>query len=163
MKAFLVFLVCVVAVSCKPATSDDDVIGSVVGVVKSCADEDPWMCIKVCYNCVVLWCPWSLDYNLFYFLSVTFILVLIIFDLIKITPIIIATYLGRVAILIGNVLWGILCYFPFRNYKKSRKFHLFNTTPIIWINAFCGLNCDCTNKLFNCNYKLQFMFFLIIS
>lgn len=48
MKIFLVFLVCVAAVSCKPATSDDDVIGSVVGVVKSCAEEDTWMCLKVC-------------------------------------------------------------------------------------------------------------------
>ncbi|KAF9413349.1 hypothetical protein HW555_008390 [Spodoptera exigua] len=46
MKTFLVFLVCVVAVYCKPATSEDDVLSNVVGVVKSCAEEDVWMCIK---------------------------------------------------------------------------------------------------------------------
>ncbi|CAH0697229.1 unnamed protein product [Spodoptera exigua] len=38
--------VCVVAVYCKPATSEDDVLSNVVGVVKSCAEEDVWMCIK---------------------------------------------------------------------------------------------------------------------
>ncbi|CAB3257627.1 unnamed protein product [Arctia plantaginis] len=46
MKTFIALIVCVAAVTCKPTNSDDDVIGSVVGVVKSCAEEDVWMCLK---------------------------------------------------------------------------------------------------------------------
>lgn len=52
MKAFAVFLVSVAVVSCKPAGGDDDVIGSVIGVVKGCAEEDVSLCLKVCCDCV---------------------------------------------------------------------------------------------------------------
>ncbi|XP_063369157.1 uncharacterized protein LOC134657512 [Cydia amplana] len=45
MKAFLLFLVSVAVVSAKP-TGEDDVIGSVIGVVRSCAEEDVSLCLK---------------------------------------------------------------------------------------------------------------------
>ncbi|XP_063629648.1 uncharacterized protein LOC134801051 [Cydia splendana] len=45
MKAFLLILVSVAVVSAKP-TGEDDVIGSVIGVVKSCAEEDVALCLK---------------------------------------------------------------------------------------------------------------------
>lgn len=47
MKAFLLILVSVAVVSAKP-TGEDDVIGSVIGVVRSCAEEDVSLCLKVC-------------------------------------------------------------------------------------------------------------------
>ncbi|XP_063389516.1 uncharacterized protein LOC134675231 [Cydia fagiglandana] len=45
MKAFLLLLVSVAVVSSKP-TGEDDVIGSVIGVVRSCAEEDVSLCLK---------------------------------------------------------------------------------------------------------------------
>ncbi|XP_048001476.1 uncharacterized protein LOC125238243 [Leguminivora glycinivorella] len=45
MKAFLLILVSVAVVSAKP-TGEDDVIGSVIGVVRSCAEEDVSLCLK---------------------------------------------------------------------------------------------------------------------
>ncbi|KAI8423214.1 hypothetical protein MSG28_014252 [Choristoneura fumiferana] len=45
MKAFLLILVSVAVVSAKP-TGDDDVFGSVIGVVRSCAEEDVSLCLK---------------------------------------------------------------------------------------------------------------------
>ncbi|CAG4964236.1 unnamed protein product [Parnassius apollo] len=46
MKVILLVLVCVGVVTSKPAGGEDDVIGSVVGVVKSCAEEDVSLCLK---------------------------------------------------------------------------------------------------------------------
>ncbi|CAK1541114.1 unnamed protein product [Leptosia nina] len=42
---FLLILVCVTVVAAKP-TTEDDVMGSVVGVVKSCGDKDVSLCLK---------------------------------------------------------------------------------------------------------------------
>lgn len=46
MKA-VVLLVCVALVASKP-TGDEDVLGSVVAVVRSCSENDVALCLKVC-------------------------------------------------------------------------------------------------------------------
>lgn len=46
MKA-VVLLVCVAFVASKP-TGDEDVLGSVVAVVRSCSEKDVALCLKVC-------------------------------------------------------------------------------------------------------------------
>ncbi|CAG9135578.1 hypothetical protein JYU34_019203 [Plutella xylostella] len=46
MKSFVILLVCVAVASCKPAGGEDDVLGSVVGVVKSCGEKDVSLCLK---------------------------------------------------------------------------------------------------------------------
>lgn len=48
MKAIYLVLVCVGVVASKPAGGEDDVVGSVIGVVKNCAEEDVSLCLKVC-------------------------------------------------------------------------------------------------------------------
>lgn len=52
MKAFLLILVSVAVASCKPAGSEDDVVGSVIGAVRSCSEEDVALCLKVCEQCL---------------------------------------------------------------------------------------------------------------
>lgn len=52
MKAILLALVCLGVTAAKP-TGDEDVVGSVIGVVKNCAEEDVSLCLKVC-DCEVL-------------------------------------------------------------------------------------------------------------
>lgn len=46
MKVFIV-LICAAVVAAKP-TGDDDVMNSVMGVMKSCSEEDVTLCLKVC-------------------------------------------------------------------------------------------------------------------
>ncbi|CAG9794890.1 unnamed protein product [Diatraea saccharalis] len=46
MKSFLLLLASVAIATCKPAGSDDDVVGSVIGVVKGCSEEDISLCLK---------------------------------------------------------------------------------------------------------------------
>ncbi|KPJ03637.1 PREDICTED: uncharacterized protein LOC106116250 [Papilio xuthus] len=45
MKAILLALVCLGVTAAKP-TGDEDVVGSVIGVVKNCAEEDVSLCLK---------------------------------------------------------------------------------------------------------------------
>ncbi|CAH0401550.1 unnamed protein product [Chilo suppressalis] len=46
MKSFLLILVSVGVATCKPAGGEDDVVGSVIGVVKGCGEEDISLCLK---------------------------------------------------------------------------------------------------------------------
>ncbi|KAL4708607.1 hypothetical protein ACJJTC_014215 [Scirpophaga incertulas] len=46
MKTFLVILATVAVATCKPTSGDDDVVGTVLGVVKSCSEEDMSLCLK---------------------------------------------------------------------------------------------------------------------
>ncbi|KAG6439507.1 hypothetical protein O3G_MSEX000830 [Manduca sexta] len=46
MKTFVLLLVSVAVVTCKPAGGDEDVISSVMGVVKSCSEDNISLCLK---------------------------------------------------------------------------------------------------------------------
>ncbi|GBP17575.1 hypothetical protein EVAR_12286_1 [Eumeta japonica] len=46
MKTFVVLLACIGLTIAKPAGSDDDVMGSVIGAVKKCAEKDVSLCLK---------------------------------------------------------------------------------------------------------------------
>lgn len=48
----LVLLGCVAVAVAKPV--EDDMLGSVIGVVRSCSDQDVTLCLKVCVQDLVL-------------------------------------------------------------------------------------------------------------
>lgn len=52
MKTLVLVLAAVAVATSKPA-GDEDVVNSVIGVVKSCSEEDVGLCLKVCV--IVLW------------------------------------------------------------------------------------------------------------
>lgn len=63
MKTLYLVLVSAALATCKPASGDGDVLGSVIGAVKSCGEKDVSLCLKVCGSSASSDVIYSVEYS----------------------------------------------------------------------------------------------------